>query len=177
VVHLEAVPVVEVQREGVVDPHGGKVSHRALVRQSENVGKEPCRRFLIVRGHNRVIQRDRHRSTSSVLDLSCAVQVTTGGRCSPWSVAASDAAVYFQTHCLVYRGEGDICQVSTWKIQRRPRARLQTVCSWCSRRGGRKPLPTSARSWASPARRPASSWRSSRRPGWSRPGQTRAGSP
>src|ERR1700684_4486729 len=56
VVHLEAVPVVEIEREGLVDPDRRKMTHRALVVEAEHVREKLCRRLLVMRRYDRVIQ-------------------------------------------------------------------------------------------------------------------------
>src|SRR5919201_3319467 len=49
VVPLEAVPIVKIDRQSLVDPHGGEMRDRTLVFEAKNLGKKP-RRCLLVAG-------------------------------------------------------------------------------------------------------------------------------
>src|SRR5215469_2724114 len=69
VMHLEAIPVVKIQRERFVDSYGRKMTHRTLVFEAEHTGEKLCRRFLVVRRYDRVIQRDWHNSPPSLYTL------------------------------------------------------------------------------------------------------------
>jgi hypothetical protein len=65
VMHLEAIPVVEVEGECFVNSDGRKMTHRAFVLQTEQVGEKLCRRLLVMRRHDRVVQRDCRNSPPS----------------------------------------------------------------------------------------------------------------
>src|SRR5262245_41308759 len=60
VMTLEAVKIIEVEGQCLVHPYGCEVPHRALIRQTKDVGKESCRRFLVVRWDNGMVQCDSH---------------------------------------------------------------------------------------------------------------------
>ena len=50
VMTLEPLTIVEVQGQGLIDPHGCKVPHGTFIRQAKDVGKKPCRGFFVVNG-------------------------------------------------------------------------------------------------------------------------------
>src|ERR1700756_940530 len=58
VMPLEAVPVVEIDGQRVVDPHGGEVRNRAIVFQTEDAGEKAGRFLLVPGGEDRVIEAD-----------------------------------------------------------------------------------------------------------------------
>src|SRR5258708_698323 len=61
VIHLEAVAaVIKIKGEGVVHLHRRERSHRAVIGKAEQVGEELCRRNLVTRRYDRVIERDSH---------------------------------------------------------------------------------------------------------------------
>src|SRR6202035_2262637 len=60
VMHIEAIPGVEIQGERFVDLDWRKMAHRAVVLQAEYPGEKLCRGLLVMRRHDRVIQRDCH---------------------------------------------------------------------------------------------------------------------
>src|SRR5690349_1776883 len=55
-VALEAVPIVKVDRQGLVDPHRSEMRDRALVFEAKNPGKKPCRPFLVAGRDDRVVK-------------------------------------------------------------------------------------------------------------------------
>ena len=58
-----AVVVDEVERQAVVDVHGRERSDAALrPPDAEDIGESPRRGTLVSRGHDHVIELDRHRS-------------------------------------------------------------------------------------------------------------------
>ena len=61
-----AIPVVEIQGERCVDSSRRKMTRRALVLEPEDVREKLCRRLLVVRRHDRMIQRYIHDSPSSM---------------------------------------------------------------------------------------------------------------
>src|SRR4030095_9286353 len=62
VVALKPFTGVEVQRQGVVHPHGREVAHGFCTTQTENIREELCRGFLVVCGHNSVVQCNSHKT-------------------------------------------------------------------------------------------------------------------
>src|SRR5262249_6019676 len=54
------VAIIEVEGQGFVHPHGREVPQTSLIRQTKDVSKEPCRRFLVVRWDNGMVQCDSH---------------------------------------------------------------------------------------------------------------------
>src|SRR5215510_2528658 len=60
VMTLEPVAIIEVEGQGFVHPHRCEVPHRSFIRQTKDVGKEPCRRFLVVGWDNGMVQCDSH---------------------------------------------------------------------------------------------------------------------
>src|SRR6267378_1080243 len=60
VMTLEAVAIIEVEGQGIIHPHRHEVPHRSLIRQTKDVSKEPCRRFLVVCRDNGMVQCDSH---------------------------------------------------------------------------------------------------------------------
>jgi hypothetical protein len=52
------IPVVEIQGERCVDSSRRKMTRGALVLEPEDVREKLCRRLLVVRRHDRMIQRD-----------------------------------------------------------------------------------------------------------------------
>src|SRR5262249_19658843 len=60
VMTLEPVAIIEVEGQGIIHPHRREVPHRSLIRQTKDVRKEPCRRFLVVRWDNGMVQCDSH---------------------------------------------------------------------------------------------------------------------
>src|SRR5882724_7257507 len=62
VVALKPVASVEVQRQSVVHPHGREVPHGLCTPQTENIREELCRGFLVVCGHNGVVQCNSHKT-------------------------------------------------------------------------------------------------------------------
>src|ERR1700739_1149391 len=68
-VPLEAVPIVEIDRQGLVDPHGSEMRDRALVFEAKDPGEEACRFFLVAGRDDRVIEDDsQERLLRTVLD-------------------------------------------------------------------------------------------------------------
>src|ERR1700732_2494025 len=68
-VPLEAVPIVEVYRQRLVDPHRSEMRDRALVFEATNPGKDPCRLFLVAGWDDRVVEDDgQERLLSTVFD-------------------------------------------------------------------------------------------------------------
>src|SRR5690242_7004888 len=59
-VAFEAVPIVEIDRQGVVDAHRGEVRDRALVFETEYPGEEPGGLLLVAGGDDRVVEKDGH---------------------------------------------------------------------------------------------------------------------
>src|ERR1700739_1695603 len=57
-VPLEAVPIVEIDRQGLVDPHGSEMRDGALVFEAKDPGEEACGFFLVVGRDDRVIEDD-----------------------------------------------------------------------------------------------------------------------
>src|SRR5262245_13596701 len=49
VMTLESVAVIEIECQGLVHPHGREVPHRSFIRETKDIGKKPCRCFLVVR--------------------------------------------------------------------------------------------------------------------------------
>src|ERR1700730_15071597 len=58
VVPLEAVPIVEVDRQRLVDAHGSEMRDRTLVFEAQYPGKEPCRLALVAGRDDRVVEDD-----------------------------------------------------------------------------------------------------------------------
>src|SRR5260370_37704465 len=58
VVPLEAGPIVEIDRQGLVDPHRSEMRDGALVFEAKNPGKEPRRLFLVAGRDDRVVEDD-----------------------------------------------------------------------------------------------------------------------
>src|SRR5258706_4983903 len=54
---------VKVQGQLIVNPHRGKVSHRPIVVEAENLREEFRRRLFVLRRHYRVIQFNCHNSS------------------------------------------------------------------------------------------------------------------
>jgi hypothetical protein len=65
VMHLEAIPVVEIQGKCFVDSDGRKMTPPTLVFQAKYLGEKICRRLFVMRRYNRVIQCDWHNSPPS----------------------------------------------------------------------------------------------------------------
>src|SRR5215471_21243741 len=61
VMPLEAVPIIEIDSQRVVDPHRGEVRNRTVVFQTEDAGEEAGRLLLVTGWHNRVIEDNGHR--------------------------------------------------------------------------------------------------------------------
>src|SRR5215469_1267678 len=61
VMPLEAVPIIEIDGQRVIDPHRGEVGNRAIIFQPKDMGEEAGRLLLVARGHDRVIEDDGHR--------------------------------------------------------------------------------------------------------------------
>src|SRR4029077_20565262 len=61
VMPLEAVPIVEIDRQRLVDPHRGEVRDRAVVFEAKNPGKESGGFLLVAGGDDRVVEYDAHR--------------------------------------------------------------------------------------------------------------------
>ena len=60
VVPLEAVPIVEIDRQGLVDPHRSKMRDRALILEAKDPGKKPGGFFLVASRDNRMVEKDGH---------------------------------------------------------------------------------------------------------------------
>ena len=58
VVPLEAVPIVKVDRQGLVDPHWSEMRDRTLVFEAKYPSEEPCRLFLVTGRDDRVVEDD-----------------------------------------------------------------------------------------------------------------------
>src|SRR5882762_4658621 len=61
VMPLEAVPIVEVDGQRVVDLHGGEVRNGAVVFETKNPGEEPGGLLLVAGWDDRVVEYDAHR--------------------------------------------------------------------------------------------------------------------
>src|SRR5262249_402175 len=88
VVHVEVVPVVEVEGQSLIDPDRREVTHRTFVLEPEDMREEVCRRDLVARGYDRVIERDSHMRTS--IDRSwrshfCRTVLSAAPQAMTWS--------------------------------------------------------------------------------------------
>src|SRR5215471_11484900 len=61
VVPLEAVPIVEIDRQRLVDPHRREVRDGTVVFETENPGEEAGGCLLVAGGDDRVVEYDAHR--------------------------------------------------------------------------------------------------------------------
>src|SRR5262245_18325531 len=61
VVTLEIRVVVEIEGQRVVDPQRREVRERTFIAQTQDPGEEARRCFLVMRGHDRVVEHNSHR--------------------------------------------------------------------------------------------------------------------
>jgi hypothetical protein len=90
VAHLEGMvlPIeggarVEVQHQRLVHPNGSEVRGRPLVGQAKDARKEPCRRFVVVRRNNGVIENDGHVCLPLLHSTAMAGVTLHGGHSAP----------------------------------------------------------------------------------------------
>ncbi|GEM_PF-6672686 len=60
VMTLEALTVIEIQSQGLIDPDGGKMPGWTVVSKPENLGKEASRSLFVISGNYCVIERNGH---------------------------------------------------------------------------------------------------------------------
>src|SRR6516165_8805912 len=95
-VPLEAVPIVEVDRQCLVDPHRSEMGDRALVFEAKNPSEEPRRLFLVAGRNDRVVEDDgQERLLSTVFDKNEPAQ---GNRQAPsgsrWGTAHTSSLLF-----------------------------------------------------------------------------------
>lgn len=67
VMGLERIILVEIEREPVIHPHRSKMPGWTVILETEDIGKESRRLFLVPRRHDRMIQFDRHGNLTASL--------------------------------------------------------------------------------------------------------------
>src|SRR6185312_2161066 len=75
VMRVERIILIEIERESVIYSYRSKVSGRTFILKPEDVGKKTRRLFLVVRGHNRMVEFDGHEWSPCVSKVPCSMNV------------------------------------------------------------------------------------------------------